>query len=317
MLTPTDHSSGVLELHYGEKRLLAYNYLNADVYPEEVPKPYFHPLATLGGSVVTLCRPNDHPWHKGLGMTLTKVGDANFWGGVTYEREHGYHWVANHGRQRHAKWLGQSVSGDDAVFAHEVEWENAAGRILLRERREFRVAVQAGEGYWTLDFLSRLQNQSEAELALGTYEASEGLSGSFYTGLFWRIPREFLDRIHTLQYNTAGKVFCDHFPGDEEKIHGTAGRWVALHGSVDTVVEPVTLAMIDISPPAQSHPRVFLRRNQVGIALPFQGPEELKLAPGEELDLGYRLLIADGHWEASRLEQFCSVALNPSEEGNL
>lgn len=306
MLTFKDLPTGVLDIHHSGRHLISYHYLNADVYPEEVPKPYFHPLNTLGGSVVTLRRPNDHPWHKGVGMTLTKVGEANFWGGVTYKRGKGYHWVSNHGRQRHVSWSEQSVSGEKGLFSHRVAWENGAGDQLLDETRTFRVDVCPEEDYWCLDILSRLQNATDEELPLGTYEASEGLEGSFYTGLFWRIPREFLDRIHTLQYNMQGRVFCDNYPGEEEKVHGTGGRWVALHGSIDDIVEPVTLAMVDISASGESNPRIFFRRNQVGVALPFQGPEEVRLAPGQEIRIGYRLLVADGHWEPERISRFCA-----------
>ncbi len=305
MLTFSHHPSGILEVACNERTLLEYHYLNADVFAEEVPKPYFHPLRTLGGSVVTLCRPNDHPWHKGVGMTLTKVGATNFWGGVTYQKEKGYHWVANHGRQRHLEWTSGTASGQHAEFAHVVAWEKAEGDVLLREERRFGIVSHPNEGFWTLDLGSRLTNTTAAELVLGTYESSEQLAGSFYTGLFWRIPREFLDRIHTLKYHAEGKVFCAAQPADEKQVHGTPGRWVALHGSVDGVVEPVTIALIDLSAPNQSQPRIFYRRNQVGLALPFQGPEDRRLAPGETLELRYRLLLADGHWQPDRLKAYC------------
>jgi hypothetical protein len=309
MLRYTDQADGVVCIYHDNNRILTYNYLNSDVYAEEVPKPYFHPLTTLGGSTVTLCRPNDHPWHKGLGMTLTKVGSTNFWGGVTYTKEKGYHWIANHGRQVHQSWTQQQVKQDKSVFAHVVHWENAAGQILLVEKRSFEVSVESREGFWTLDFCSHIQNATGVDLALGTYEASEGLAGSFYTGLFWRIPREFLDYIHTLQYNAQGRVFCDQYPGQEDEIHGHRGRWVALHGSVDTIVKPLTIAMIDTSHEGHTEPRIFFRRNQVGVALPFQGSSELILASDGELRLNYRIVLADGHWEASQIEEYCqSVA---------
>lgn len=88
-------------------------------------------------------------------------------------------------------------------------------------------------------------------------------------------------------------------------MHGQASRWIALHGSTDGVVEPVTVALIDRSAPGVTEPRVFLRRNQVGIALPFHGSSEVVLPPGGSLPLRYRLLLADGHWEAEALVAYC------------
>ena len=42
-------------------------------------KPYVHPLATPSGVVLTDCRPDDHPWHKGLWFAWKYVNGANGW----------------------------------------------------------------------------------------------------------------------------------------------------------------------------------------------------------------------------------------------
>src|SRR5688572_5223399 len=59
----------------------------------EAPRPYLHPVYTLGGREVSLYRPHDHLWHKGIAWSLSNVevvgsGTENFWGGRTYLREH-------------------------------------------------------------------------------------------------------------------------------------------------------------------------------------------------------------------------------------
>ncbi|WP_203183884.1 DUF6807 family protein [Streptomyces pratensis] len=63
--------------------LLTYVYTPDDVQLES-PRPYFHPVRTLGGDVVTAFRPWDHVWHKGITWSLPVVGEHNFWGGPTY-----------------------------------------------------------------------------------------------------------------------------------------------------------------------------------------------------------------------------------------
>src|SRR5688572_30291478 len=78
----------------------------------ESPRPYLHPLRTLGGRVVSLYRPHDHVWHKGLVWSLSNVSllapdgsvasTENFWGGPTYLRAHdGYAFLPNDGRMVH------------------------------------------------------------------------------------------------------------------------------------------------------------------------------------------------------------------------
>src|SRR5918998_6394752 len=73
-------------LGYGDRPLFDYVYA-PDVDPRESPKPYFHPLRTLAGNVVTLFRPHDHRWHHGLAMTMAQLSGQNLWGGPTYVRD--------------------------------------------------------------------------------------------------------------------------------------------------------------------------------------------------------------------------------------
>jgi Family of unknown function (DUF6807) len=36
----------------------------------ESPRPYFHPVRPLRGHPVTIYRPHDHVWHKGIALSL-------------------------------------------------------------------------------------------------------------------------------------------------------------------------------------------------------------------------------------------------------
>src|SRR6188472_3381039 len=67
----------------------------------ESPRPYLSPIRTPGGELVSLYRPHDHVWHKGIAWSLPVVGDENFWGGPTFVRGQGYLQLANNGSQVH------------------------------------------------------------------------------------------------------------------------------------------------------------------------------------------------------------------------
>src|SRR5882762_4515694 len=102
-LTLTDEDGRALRISYGEAELLRYVYRPWDDQLES-PRPYFHPVRTLGGNLVTLYRPHDHVWHKGIAWSLPNVGPANFWGGPTFLRDGGYQQLANNGAMRHREF---------------------------------------------------------------------------------------------------------------------------------------------------------------------------------------------------------------------
>ena len=55
----------------------------SDTVQLESPKPYLQPLHTRAGNVVSLFRPHDHVWHKGIAWSLPQVGEENSWGDPT------------------------------------------------------------------------------------------------------------------------------------------------------------------------------------------------------------------------------------------
>src|SRR5690606_20330684 len=73
----------------GDVELLRYVFV-PDSPQLESPKPYLDPIRTRGGRVISLFRPWDHVWHKGIAWSLPVVDDENFWGGPTYVRGEGY-----------------------------------------------------------------------------------------------------------------------------------------------------------------------------------------------------------------------------------
>ena len=76
------------------------------------PKPYLHPLRTLGGDLVSLFRPHDHVWHKGIAWSLPHVGEHNFWGGPTYVHGQLYVQLDNNGSADHREMTALAVGGD-------------------------------------------------------------------------------------------------------------------------------------------------------------------------------------------------------------
>ena len=94
------------------------------------PRPYLHPVRTLGGVVVSATHPADHDWHTGVGVAVPDVNGTNFWGGRTYGADRGYEWHDDHGVVS-----GGPVELEASGFRHRLDWVGHDGRTELVEQR--------------------------------------------------------------------------------------------------------------------------------------------------------------------------------------
>jgi hypothetical protein len=228
------------------------------------PRPYLHPVRTLGGTTVTDALCVDHPWHTGVSVALSDVGGVNFWGGRTYVRDLGYTWLDDHGRIRPA--------GD------RLHWRDQRGRLLLVERRT--VTAESAPHGWRLRFEYALT--APAATWLGSPATHGRAGGAGYGGFFWRgAPGD-------------ARAFTATLDG-EHAVNGSAEPWVAV-----TVGGAYTLVFHGLA----DDDRWFVRTGDyVGVcqALAFEKP--LPLAAGATVARRISVLVADGvltREEASR-----------------
>ena len=189
----------------------------------ESPRPYAHPVCSVAGDVLTNFRPNDHPWHHALSMTLTSVDGVNFWGGPSYRASDGYQWREDHGLQVHRSWAALQPER----LEETLDWcVGKSGTVLLHERRVMQTAVT--ETGWSLRWTSELANVSGRQLALDNYHSGGGLVGSHYTGLQFRGARELLDEHGDARIG----ITADGGLVGEAATHGAATRameWSCQH----------------------------------------------------------------------------------------
>jgi hypothetical protein len=246
----------------------------------ESPRPYFHPLSSLAGGTLTNFRPNDHPWHHGLSLTLNSVSGVNFWGGPTYVRDGGYQWLSNHGAQHHRAWTQLEASGNRAMLAHTLEWRSD-GQVFFREERAIEINVEESANAWSLHWRSRLTNISGRTLSLGNPHSAGGLAGSHYTGLQFRGARELLDD----HLDPEIKLVAEGGLAGVAEVHGANARWMEWHGQLDTTLNRVVIRFENNAAPLHW----FVRRNAPLAAFPMQFDRNLELAAGGELELDHTL----------------------------
>ena len=248
------------------------------VEPRHGPRPFLHPVRTLGGLTVTDAGPADHPWHLGVSVAMQDVAGSNLWGGRTYVRGQGYTWREDHGAIVHDGFDRQGADG----FTERLRWCDPGGATLLDEERAVSVAPAPPYG-WELSFAYRLTTPG-ADVALGSPATNGRPGGAGYGGFFWRAaPGAFA-------------VF-DGLSGGEDAVNGSATAWVALAGAY-------TLVFSGLS----GDDRWFVRTGiypGVCAALAFARPLTVStLAPVERR---LRVLVADGALDRAGVRAYCEA----------
>ena len=293
-----------VDVRYGETTLFRYVY-QPHTNPVESPRPYLHPVHTLAGNLVTIFRPHDHPWHHGISMTSAHLSDQNFWGGATYVRDQGYVQLDNNGRIEHLAWNEMQCEDDHALMSESLRWVTYSGEAWLAEQRQIAVSeVNPQAGYWVLAWTTRLTNLSSQTLLFGSpTTAGRPLAG--YGGLFWRGPRSF----------TGGQIMAAGGLAGAE-VMGQRAAWLAYIGAHDGSGDKSTLLFIDDPANPRYPTQWFVRDDPYGCAsFAFSFDEELPLAPGAELALHYRIVIADGDWERQKTENYCTTEAQRARRG--
>lgn len=274
------HDTGRAVALFTCDRLLCRYVYAPEVPGNESPKPYFHPLNSLAGDTLTNFRPNDHPWHHGLALTIDNASGANFWGGPTCERADGYKWRDDHGSQNHIAWTRLEAAGSSAVLAHTLEWRRLS-EIFFREERTIEITVNSAARSWSLRWRSQLTNALGRALSLGNPHSHGGMAGSHYTGLHFRGARELLDDHLDPTIKVTAEGGLEGIPA----VHGAAARWMEWHGQLDTTLHRVVIRFANNTGPLHW----FVRRNYPLAAFPFQFDRNLEVPAGVALSLDHTL----------------------------
>ncbi|SDX49985.1 Methane oxygenase PmoA [Arthrobacter sp. cf158] len=285
-----------LTVSLGDQEIATYTY-DASDEQRESPRPFFHPLRTTAGEVVSVYRPWDHVWHKGIAWSLPHFGDDNFWGGPSYRKKTDYTWLPNNGRMRHQRVLEASATGNAFQFSHELSWWTQPGEHVVDEIRTIRIETGPEADAWILVFETAMTNVSGRDIQIGS-PTTEGRENAGYGGLFWRGPREF----------AGGRI---EGPGGAsgEALRGTRGPWLAFVGQHDDSCRHSTVLIADATTNAQHPPEWFARSEPFACfgPAPFFS-QEVTFAAGSTMVNRYAVVIADGDSNQERLTSLASLA---------
>lgn len=279
-LTVRHDLGSALTASAGDVDLLRYAY-RPDTPQLESPKPYLHPIRTRAGRVVSLFRPHDHVWHKGIAWSLPNVGDENFWGGPTYVHGQSYVQQDNNGTQQHRRVVDIGLTEETAWFTHELDWITQSGHTVITERRTITATLLSAEA-WALTFDTTMTNTSGQDIAFGS-PTTRGRENAGYGGLFWRGPRDF----------TGGDVVTpDGIGGDE--VRGRRAGWMAFAGRHDGDSAESLVLLVDHEANPHHPPQWFTRTVEFACLNPAPFfSEELVVADGATVRFRYGAGVAD------------------------
>lgn len=239
--------------------------------PTLSPRPYLHPVLTLGGVTVTDVLPEDHRWHLGVSLAVQDVSGTNLWGGRTYVRGAGYTWRDDHGR----------IVSDDITatapdqLAQRLRWCDPAAGTLLTERR--LIAARAVTDAWALEFRYTMTAPADRDVTLGSPATNGRPGGAGYGGLFWRAAPAV----------EPPAVFTAADEG-EEAGNGSTASWLALSRADD---HPYTLVFTGLS----DGDHWFVRAAQYpGVCAAFAFHTPRVIAAGTSWTGRQVVLVADG-----------------------
>jgi Family of unknown function (DUF6807) len=276
--------------------LFRYIYLPQEAALES-PRPYFHPVRTLGGDLVSLYRPHDHVWHKGIAWSLCNMGPANFWGGPTYTRDGGYRQLNNNGRMVHDGFAALDVRDQVLRIDERLAWVTRQGETWIVEQRRIRAAVLPGDTAWRLSFGTAMRNVAGHVIRIGS-PTTEGRENAGYSGLFWRGPRSF----------SGGRVVTPDGPGGDE-LMGWRGPWLGYTGRHDGHGRASTLVFCDRPENFSAPSQWFVRTGMYACVCPAPFfSEEYPLEAGQALELSYDVLVADGALGAAQCGELAGRA---------
>ncbi len=231
------------------------------------PRPYLHPVRTLGGVTVTDAMPHDHPWHLGVSVGIPDVDGVNFWGGPTFVEGRGYLASNDHGR---IDIVDENVA--DTSLQLTTNWRAVDDELLISEVRT--VSVKSHVLGWELMWSTALTNATARPLRLASPE-SNGRPGAGYGGFFWRFAR-----------SGESTVVADRHTG-EDAVNGASAPWAlwcAERPRFSVAITPVGAAAA----------QWFVRsREYPGLGVQIAAPHSRLLDPGEVLRIAHRSLISD------------------------
>lgn len=242
------------------------------VFDPTVPKPHFHPLATLDGEVLTSFEPADHPWHRGLWWSWKYINGVNYW---EEDRTTG----KSDGLTRIVHTKVTPADGFSAKIAMELNYHPPGQPPILNETRHLTISAPDADGTYTIDWKSTFtSNLKPVTLDRTLPEHLGGVRHGGYAGLSLRLAKD-LDDAFSFQSRNGQTTHTI--------AHGKPAPWIGMAGPRGGI------AIFDHPANPRHQPPWYLHDSP---QMRFFSPspifnETLAIAAGESITFTYRIVV--------------------------
>jgi hypothetical protein len=285
-----------LALLRGDRVVWQFNHLRDG---KEKGCPYFHPLATMEGAVLTDLRPADHLWHRGLRFAWKKInGLEGYWTWPEGETR----WPDKPMGHTDVTAVKVAANGDfSARFELEISYHPPDQPADLTETRIIEVSAPDTKGNYHIDWHGVFTGGADCAVLDRTPILGEENGKWFggYAGLQFRLPHHEHFSTWTVS-NSEGVAVASKADAISvesrqrlEPLHGKPARWVDL--TLEMANGTVGGATIMDHPGNLRHPpawHIAAMPHEFHQAPLFSGP--YTLGAGEKMPFRFRILVHTG-----------------------
>ncbi len=259
-------------------------------YARDLDVPYFHPLKTVDGRLLTWDRPPDHLWHHGLWFGWKFINKVNYW---EIDAKTGH-------PEGKTSWSNVRVTtsrNDRAGIDLDLAYRPAGVEApVLVEKRTIEISPPDAEGVYALNWTCTFKAIVTVVLDRTPLPGEiGGQTWGGYAGLSLRLAQALTDRKATTSDGTIETWTEDRY----------RGRHAALDYSGLVDGEAAGVAILDHpANPRSPSPWYVIRSAEMSFFTPavlcFQ---PLALRAGDVVVLRYRVLVHPGRWDEARLKR--------------
>ncbi len=246
-------------------------------------KPYFHPLATVDGNVLTCLRPADHRWHRALWFSWKFINGLNYW-------EESAKTGKSEGYTDLVDIMIAPASDFSARIEMSLNYHPPQQAAVLSESRVIDVSAPQKDGSYRLTWVSSFTALSDVVLGRTPIPGeTNGVAYGGYAGLSIRMAKELKS------WN-----FVDSEGRENDAAHGKKAAWLDTSGSCGDGVYGVAIMSHPANGPNLSP--WYLAKGMPYFSPAFLFDSDYKLEKDKTLVLKYRVLVHKGAADKAMLD---------------